>query len=637
MARPASRKTFLLLLLFLGEFGRLAAAPAPMDLDRLPINQELPLRADFLADPSGALGWSQAWSRIEDFRPLKGTVQSFGFSPGALWFRAELVTRTVPHATLVAWGTLLNHVDVFFVDPTGKLIVDYRSGDAVVPDPRLPQSLAFQFLVPDRPSTTVLIRIQTAGSVVFQMYLWNPTALGRNLEFQNLLLGFVFGFLLLMTVVNLLFRFSLQDRRFLWYAAYVGSMAYMLMVYTGWIRFLVLPYRFPQDFWDVGSLGMLLAVAVWFCRHANRLSVLRGNLAFSVAVTVLAAAGVLLSTLGWKNLGLLVLNGTLVMLIFGCWGFVFVQAKRGDRFSRFFLAAWSLPLLSGLLISAQAVIASTWDGFNPYYLLVGGVLVETLILSFAFSDQVHQWHKSIQWKLRESYRQDRLAALGMVASQVGHEINTPNHVIALTLVSLERENRRLLTEPEPEKLEAWARESSTLLGSLTTASRQIATVTSQLMSDRGTGNPPGPCNLTEILEQVWRLHHLRWKSASSRWTWPLNQGAVRVWGSAQGLQQLIVNLVDNAVFALENPGQAIAVKVGTKEDKAYLVVEDEGRGMDEAKVRRLGQPFFTTRPGGHGLGWGICQQIAREHQAHLAIASTPGKGTSVTFTLPLTP
>ena len=101
--------------------------------------------------------------------------------------------------------------------------------------------------MPTMPTTTALIRIQTNGSLVFQMYLWERDSLERNLEVQNLLLGLIFGFLFLMVVINVLFRFSLKDNRFLWYAVYVASLSFFLMVYTGWLRFLALPLRFPQD------------------------------------------------------------------------------------------------------------------------------------------------------------------------------------------------------------------------------------------------------------------------------------------------------------------------------------------------------------------------------------------------------
>ena len=613
-----------------------------MDLGRLPPFTQTALKAEYLKDPSSAMKWSDLNKRGSEFHPLAGEVESFGVVSGAMWFRSVLNrgTQTKP-MVLVAWGTLLNHVDVYFLDQQGRLVENYHAGDSVDPDSRLPRSLAFQFPVPDLPSTTVLIRIETFGSLVFQMYLWEQDSLERNLEFQNLLLGLVFGFLFLMVVINLLFRFSLKDSRFLWYAFYVASLSFFLMVYTGWLRFLVLPVRFPQDFWDVGCLGLLIASATWFCRKANRLQSIRGNRTYSWLLTGLAVLGSLVGLTGGKNLGLTVLNVTLLLMILGCWGFVFAQVRRGSVFSRFFLAAWTTPLVSGLLITVQAIFVSRWDGFNPYYLLVSGILIETLILSFAFSYEVHHWHRSVLLKLSESYKQDRLIALGIMSSRVGHEINTPNHVIALNIASLEAQGKQLLTgdlEFYNKRVSQWATAVSPTLQSMKEASRQIDFVVGQLLADRNSGSKiVQPCDLAEIADLAWKLHRPRWEGRSIKWNWPVPPSDIVVLGHPFRLQQLLVNLVENAVHSLEGKEGLIRVQIGKKESIALLHISDDGKGMDKDEISQLGTNFFSTKKerGGHGLGWGICQEIAKEHRGELVLESSLGMGTKVTFSMPL--
>lgn len=70
---------------------------------------------------------------------------------------------------------------------------------------------------------------------------------------------------------------------------------------------------------------------------------------------------------------------------------------------------------------------------------------------------------------------------------------------------------------------------------------------------------------------------------------------------------------------------------------ARLAVEDTGRGMDAATLARLGQPFYTTRAGGTGLGVLLARQVAEQHGGALSFTSTPWRGTTATVTLPAWP
>lgn len=628
------------LLLLLGVAAS-AGAQSLVDLTSVLPNREYALPADTLADPGGSLDWVSArdasgWQSRGDRK-----VESFGIENGARWFRTVLNRAPEDHRSLalVSWGTLLNHLDVVFLNADGAAQAVYRSGDAVQQDPRLPASLAFTFPLPDLPTVTVLVRIQTAGSMVFQMYLWERASLGRNLELQNLLLGYLFGFLSLMVLINVLFRFSLRDARFLWYALYVAALTFFLMVYSGWIRFLALPARFPQEFWDVASFALLLIAAPWFARKASRLTSVPGNQFYVWGMTAVSLGGWALGSLGWKNEGLLVLNGALVLMVVGCFGFIGYQAWRGDRFSRYFLVAWTMPLFSGFLISLQAIAPTQWEGPNPYYLLIGGIVVETLVLSFAFSDEIHHWHRTVQTRLDEAYRRDRLSALGLVAARLGHEINTPNHLIGLNLASLRSTVKMAADggEPASDRLERLLAAVTEHTEVLTHASRQIGAVTEQLLTGQSwPADPPVRYDCAVATDQAVRLHATRWEAARARLLWAKPTRRFWIAGHPMRWEQLVVNLVDNAIQALTAPGQRVRIAIEAGDKDVSLVVADEGRGMDANQIARLGRPFATNRgrEGGHGLGWGVCQEIVRDHRGELSVKSTPGEGTTIRVTVP---
>jgi len=99
------------------------------------------------------------------------------------------------------------------------------------------------------------------------------------------------------------------------------------------------------------------------------------------------------------------------------------------------------------------------------------------------------------------------------------------------------------------------------------------------------------------------------------------------------LEQLLVNLTLNAAHA-SSAGDPIRIRATADGQGVRLEVQDQGRGMDEATVRRAFEPFFTTKARGTGLGLAICQRIVETHRGSIALRSVVGKGTTVEVLLP---
>ena len=102
------------------------------------------------------------------------------------------------------------------------------------------------------------------------------------------------------------------------------------------------------------------------------------------------------------------------------------------------------------------------------------------------------------------------------------------------------------------------------------------------------------------------------------------------------VKRVLVNLLDNAIAALDNVGE-ITVSLGYDDLKAaaLLQVADNGAGIPDDVKLRIFEPYFSTRKSGTGLGLAICQTIISEHNGSIRVADNEPMGTVFTVTLPL--
>jgi two-component system NtrC family sensor kinase len=118
-------------------------------------------------------------------------------------------------------------------------------------------------------------------------------------------------------------------------------------------------------------------------------------------------------------------------------------------------------------------------------------------------------------------------------------------------------------------------------------------------------------------------------------------GAPDVHASAGQLEQVVVNLVTNAAFAIpEGRRGDVSIRLSAAPDgRAVLEVEDTGTGIAPGTMERIFDPFFTTRDVGQGMGLGlpICHAIVTAHGGTLTATSVPGEGSIFRLELPPTP
>ncbi|WP_070120445.1 ATP-binding protein [Bacillus marinisedimentorum] len=130
----------------------------------------------------------------------------------------------------------------------------------------------------------------------------------------------------------------------------------------------------------------------------------------------------------------------------------------------------------------------------------------------------------------------------------------------------------------------------------------------------------------KLLESQANLKNIR-ISVSSDSSIPL------IYGSDNQLKQVFINIIKNAMDAT-NHGGSISIRVTVPEPyNVSIEIEDEGEGIPESQLKRIGEPFYTTKEKGTGLGIMVCRRIIEAHSGSIDFKSEAGRGTTVSIIL----
>jgi polar amino acid transport system substrate-binding protein len=128
------------------------------------------------------------------------------------------------------------------------------------------------------------------------------------------------------------------------------------------------------------------------------------------------------------------------------------------------------------------------------------------------------------------------------------------------------------------------------------------------------------------------------KKATNHFSVDYGENLPKLEGNFQRLEQVMINLIQNACQSLPNRDRGVFVSTFFDEDKGHIVVrvEDQGVGIRSDSLTHITDPFFTTKQdaGGVGLGLSISARIIEEHRGRMRFRSEPGKGTTAEVILP---
>jgi two-component system, sporulation sensor kinase E len=225
----------------------------------------------------------------------------------------------------------------------------------------------------------------------------------------------------------------------------------------------------------------------------------------------------------------------------------------------------------------------------------------------------------IQEQLRKT---ERVAELGTLASGMAHEIGTPMNVI---LGRAEYLMDRVKEEPVKKGLQ-------TIVAQV----ERITRVMNQLLAFARRKPPErGPLDLKDIVEDSLELFRERLAKSGVTVELALGDHCPAAQADADQMSQVIINLIMNALHAMENGG-TLQVGLEPERDRIKLTVADTGHGIPKDVLPKIFEPFYTTKEFGKGTGLGltVVKGIIEEHQGTITVESEEGKGTRFTVLLP---
>jgi PAS domain S-box-containing protein len=250
------------------------------------------------------------------------------------------------------------------------------------------------------------------------------------------------------------------------------------------------------------------------------------------------------------------------------------------------------------------------------------------------------------------FQASKMVALGTLVSSVAHEINNPNNFIMLnTPILVEAwENARPILE------EYYGKNGDFLLGGMNYSqmrenipmlfsgildgSTRIKQIVDDLKQFVRQDSPDltQSVDINAVLKSALSLVSNLITKSTNHFRIYYGEGLPSIRGNFQRLEQVIINLIQNACQALPDPHRGIAVLTCYRQDSRTILVsiQDEGVGIPPETLAHVTAPFFTTKQdkGGIGLGLSISSRIVEEHGGKMTFTSEPGRGTTVEVILP---
>lgn len=266
-------------------------------------------------------------------------------------------------------------------------------------------------------------------------------------------------------------------------------------------------------------------------------------------------------------------------------------------------------------------------GLVTLVVLCGGVLLSWRVMNRI--DTLERESAALNEHLVEA---GKLKALGEMAAGIAHEINNP---VAIMMEEAGWVEDVLVDMPKDGNTE----EIAASIGKIRVQGARCRTITHKLLGfARKSDDPDQAVDIASLLREMVALTNEKARTAGVSISVDIPTKLEPVIATPSALQQVFLNLFNNAVDAMEAQGGTLHVHAtaGESPHSVHVAVSDTGMGIPPKVLKKIFDPFFTTKPAGKGTGLGlsICFNIVQGLGGHIRIDSEEGKGTTFHILLP---
>lgn len=290
-----------------------------------------------------------------------------------------------------------------------------------------------------------------------------------------------------------------------------------------------------------------------------------------------------------------------------------------------------------LVIGKRAELMESWHDSRTtvvVFLAVSGLLI-LLVIPWVATNLVNDIYRADQERLvamRETAQSSKLASIGRLAAGVAHEINNPLAII--------NEKAGLLGDllAYQSQNEVPQQKLAGLVDSIQRAVERCAGITHRLLDFARPGQSKSQqVNLAAIIGEVLEFFNKEAKLRDITVQVKVDAALPPLTSDRGKLQQIFLNLISNAFAALNDGGRLDISATSPDKDHVQITVRDSGHGISEEDLKRVFEPFFSTKTnkGGTGLGLSITYGLIQELNGRIQVESTKGVGTTFYITLPL--
>ncbi len=248
---------------------------------------------------------------------------------------------------------------------------------------------------------------------------------------------------------------------------------------------------------------------------------------------------------------------------------------------------------------------------------------------------------------------EKMASLGILVSSIGHEINNPNNFITFNIPILREylealtriSDRYADTQPDLElfhmSYDEFRKDVFKLVDNIEHGASRISNFVSNLREfSQGNGNREKVwLELPAVIDKVLSICRSQIKKRVRNFKVDIPNGQPPIYADEYSMEQVLLNLIVNAVQAADKAGSTVRVSASTGDtwqDTTIIAVSDNGVGIDETKMGKIFNPLYTTKPASEGTGLGlyVCHNLVQRLGGRIEVESRQGQGSTFTIFLP---